>query len=63
MSEKIVTETAEQNTLKDKHSWIDDIIGVIPNSDINEKEFKSERLMQKHSSQNSSSHLQISSKF
>jgi prevent-host-death family protein len=35
---------------KEQHSWVDDMIGVIPNEDIDVKKYKAERLSQKHES-------------
>jgi prevent-host-death family protein len=33
---------------KEKHSWVDDLIGIIPNADTDAKKIKAERLAQKH---------------
>ncbi|MCL1819323.1 MAG: type II toxin-antitoxin system Phd/YefM family antitoxin [Oscillospiraceae bacterium] len=35
---------------KPNHSWVDDLIGVIPNASINEKQIKAERLTGKYES-------------
>lgn len=35
---------------KPKRSWVDDLIGIIPDDGIDEKEFKAERLAQKYES-------------
>ena len=35
---------------KESHGWVDDITGVIQNTDIDVKKFKSERLAQKYES-------------
>ena len=35
---------------KCKRSWVEDLIGVIPNSEIDEKQIKAERVTQKYES-------------
>ena len=35
---------------KSKRSWVEDLVGVIPNSEIDEKQIKAERLAQKYES-------------
>ena len=35
---------------KSKYSWVEELIGVIPNLDIDEKQFKAERLAEKYES-------------
>ena len=44
------TEVAVLTAPKSKCGWVDDLIGVIPNSDIDEKQIKAERLAQKYES-------------
>ena len=43
-------EIAVLTASKSKNSWVDDLIGVIPNSDIDAKQIKAERLAQKYES-------------
>jgi hypothetical protein len=43
-------EVAVLTALKSKCSWVDDLIGVVPNSGIDEKQIKAERLAQKYES-------------
>ena len=33
-----------------RHSWVDDLTGVVPNSGVEEKQIKAERLWQKYES-------------
>ena len=35
---------------KEKRSWVDDLIGIIPDTDIDTKELKTERLARKYES-------------
>ena len=44
------TEVAVLTAPKSKCSWVDDLIGVIPNADLDEKQIKAERLAQKYES-------------
>ena len=44
------TEVAVLTAPKSKSSWVDDLIGVIPTSDRDEKQIKAERLAQKYES-------------
>ena len=37
---------------KAKRSWVDDLIGIIPDTGIDEKAYKAERLAKKHESVN-----------
>jgi len=46
------TDIAVLSAPKSKHSWVDDITGVIPAADIDEKQIKAERLAQKYESLN-----------
>ncbi len=44
------TDIAVLTAPKSKVSWIDDLIGVIPNTDIDTKQYRGERLTQKYES-------------
>jgi prevent-host-death family protein len=35
---------------KPKHSWVDDLVGIIPNTEMDAKQIKAERLMKKYES-------------
>ena len=44
------TDIAVLTAPNSKRSWVEDLIGVIPNPDIDEKQFKAERVQRKYES-------------
>ena len=47
---EVIAETAYSGKSEGVNSWVDDITGVIPNADVNEKKIKEERLALKYES-------------